>query len=168
MKIMGTVVDKNRNLNVDEIKNALVQELKKRHADVRVNYKGEVEWSAQNFSSVLKSLFYLFDKKASRIAGTKGIIRFNMNVHGAWDILFEISVLVRLFYTLFLSLVGLIWFYRAASAEIPAFIMWGVVGFLILGLVIDYLTLKYTFAGMIKNQIKKARKNAENIRTSEQ
>jgi hypothetical protein len=168
MKITGTVVDKNRNLNVDEMKNALVQELKKRHADVRINYKSEVEWSAQNLSSVLKSLVFLLDKKASRIAGTKGIIRFNMNVHGAWDILFEISILVRLFYTLLLSLIGLFWFYRAASAEIPAFMKWSVVGFLILGLAIDYLTLKYTFAGMIKNEIKKARKTAESIRMSEQ
>lgn len=166
MKISGTVVDKTRNLNIEDIKNALVLELKRRHADARINHKGEVEWCAGELTSLLKLLFYFFDKKANRIFGTKGIIRFNMNIHAAYDILYEISFLARLAFELLLSICGLIWFYYAAPAEVPEFMMRSVVGFIFLGFAIDYLTLKYTFAGLIKNEIKKARKAYENIEKS--
>jgi hypothetical protein len=156
MKISGVIVGKTRDCKIDHLRNGIVQEMKKRHADVRINHKGEVEWSAQRLSLYVKALGLLVDMKSQRIIGAKGILRFKMNLHGAWNIVYEISLLVRLLYGLFFSVLGILWLYLTFSGDIPAFIKWSFVGFVLLGFMIDYITVKYTVIRLIKKEIKKA------------
>lgn len=158
MTITGTVVDKTPNLKIDDVRNALVQELKKRHADVRISHKGEIVWSAQKLTTLLISFF---SSKSARLSGTKGIICFKMNVHGGWSILFEISAYFRLIFATIITALSL---FLATSAGLRSPMMMIFVGGILVGFIIQYITLKSWFVKLIKKQIKKvneATKGAE-------
>jgi hypothetical protein len=156
MKITGTVIDRTPNLKIDMLKEALAQELRNRRADVKINYKGEIEWTAHKLILLIISFF---NRKVQRLFGTKGLICFNMNIYRGWTISFESSVFSR---WLLMLIIEAVWLYWIISLRIPTSTTIIFVSIIIASFIIDYITLKFWFIRLIKKQIKKVIEATEN------